>query len=124
MIGQIPELFIQDETEGVFIEIAELKHDPGFKLAVGQVLEIEGISAQGGFSPDIIPTQVRLAQEKGVLPPAQAVTFEQLAEGQKDCQWVEFRGIVRSVGIEGFTHLPSLEVAGGNGRVVVPIQAV
>jgi signal transduction histidine kinase len=119
---EIPELFIQDETEGVFIEIAELKHDLGFKLAVGQILEIEGISAEGGFSPDIIPTQVRLAQEKAALPAAQMVTFEQLAAGQKDCQWVALRGIVRSVGIEGFTHLPSLEVAGGNGRVVVPVQ--
>ncbi|HVM49648.1 MAG TPA: histidine kinase [Candidatus Acidoferrum sp.] len=120
--AEIPELFVQDDTEGVFIEIAKLKLEPGFKVAVGQEIDVEGVTAAGGFSPDVLPERIHLVREKVPLPAPQAVTFEQLAVGQKDSQWVQFQGIVRSTGIEGFTHLPSLEVAGGNGRVVVPVQ--
>lgn len=93
----------------------------GFMLEVGQVLDIEGISARGGFAPDIIPTTVRLIG-RAELPAPRLVAFEQMAAGQEDCSWVEFGGIVRAFAMDEFTTLPALYVAGGGGRVVVPVQ--
>lgn len=93
----------------------------GFAIEVGQVLEIEGISGQGGFAPDVIPIAVRLVG-RAELPVPRRVTFEQMAGGQQDCSWVEFSGIVRSSGVDDFTTLPALELAGVGGRVIVPIH--
>jgi signal transduction histidine kinase len=93
----------------------------GFTIEVGQVLEIEGISARGGFAPDIIPATVKLVG-RAELPVPRRVTFEQMAGGQQDCSWVEFSGVVRSSAVDEFTTLPALNLAGAGGRVIVPIQ--
>jgi len=37
---------------------------------------------------------------KGTLPEAHLYSFSELAEGQQDSQWVQVRGIVRSVSID------------------------
>jgi signal transduction histidine kinase len=86
----------------------------------GQLLEIEGVSAVGGFAPDIEPHQVRLLGE-APLPQPRSVSFEQMAAGQEDCNWVEFSGIVRSVGADPLTEV-ALKLAGGGGTVLVPIK--
>ncbi len=114
----IGQLFIQDETGGIFVEIAG---DYGFRMRSGQLLAIEGVSAPGGFAPDIEPRQIRLLGE-GALPEARPVTYEQMATGQEDCNWVAFSGIVRSAGRNPFTGV-GLSLAGGGGRVMVPIKS-
>lgn len=113
----IGQLFVQDDTGGIFVEI---QRDYGFRMHPGQQLEIEGVSAPGGFAPDIEPRQVRLLGE-AALPPARTVSFEQMAAGQEDCNWVEFSGIVRSAGADVFAAM-GLKLAGGGGRVMVPIK--
>jgi signal transduction histidine kinase len=113
----IGQLFVQDETGGIFVEI---QGSYGFKLKPGQQLEIEGVSAPGGFAPDIVPQQIRLLGETA-LPPPRAITYEEMASGREDCNWVEFRGVVRSAGPDVFANM-GLKLAGGGGRVMVPIQ--
>jgi signal transduction histidine kinase len=110
-------LFVQDETGGIFVEI---HGDYGFRMKTGQALAIEGVSAPGGFAPDIVPRRIRLAGEVP-LPPPRKVTFEQMAAGQEDCNWVEFGGTVHSVRPEPVTWA-GLEIVGGGGRVIVPIR--
>src|SRR5262249_48936684 len=56
----IEQLFIQDKSGGIFVEI---HGDYGFALRSGQLLEVEGVSAPGGFAPDIEPRSVRLLGE-------------------------------------------------------------
>ena len=112
----IKQLFVQDETEGVFIEI---RGDYGFRLRPGQLVEIEGVSAPGGFAPDIIPRRVALLG-KAPLPPPRLVTFDQMAAGQEDCNWVQFNGIVRSVRPEPLAWA-GLTVVGSGGRVIIRI---
>src|SRR5262249_30180319 len=53
----IGQLFVQDETGGIFVEI---QGDYGFRMQAGQELEIEGVSTPGGFAPDIAPRKIRL----------------------------------------------------------------
>jgi signal transduction histidine kinase len=113
----IGQLFVQDETGGIFVEV---QGGYGFPMKPGQELEIEGVSAPGGFAPDIAPRTIRLLGEKA-LPAPRPVTFEQMAAGQEDCNWVEFSGIVRSVGPDPFATV-GLRLAGGGGRVMVPIK--
>jgi signal transduction histidine kinase len=89
-------------------------------LAAGQLVEVTGQSSPG-FAPDIAPTHIeRLGL--ATKPKPHAVTFERLAAGQEDCSWVEWSGIVHSIGTDTFSYLPALEVAGNGGRVVVPIE--
>jgi signal transduction histidine kinase len=113
----IGQLFVQDDTGGIFVEIGR---NYGFALQMGQNLEIEGVSASGGFAPDIAPRQIRLLAT-APLPAARTVTYEQMGAGQEDCNWVAFSGIVRSVGPDPFTTV-GLTLAGGGGRVMVPIK--
>ena len=120
VISRLNRLLLEDAYPG-WISTNRNPERFGFPIAVGQVLEIEGISAQGGFAPDIIPTCVKLVG-LAELPAPHRVTFEQMAGGQQDCSWVEFSGVVRSYGVDDFTTLPALIVAGAGGRVIVPIQ--
>jgi signal transduction histidine kinase len=113
----IGQLFVEDETGGIFVEI---QGDYGFQMRTGQELEIEGVSAPGGFAPDIEPRRVRLLGEAR-LPAPRAVTYEQMAAGQEDCNWVQFSGVVRSFGPDPFTAI-ALKLAGGGGQVMVPIK--
>jgi signal transduction histidine kinase len=117
----IPELFIQDETDGMFIDLEKLKRKPAFQPAVGQWLEITGHSRKGGFSPDIVPEEIGLRGTRP-LPEPREVSYEEMAAGREDCRRVVFKGIGHSVGIEGFTHQPSLVLAGIGGQIVVAIQ--
>jgi signal transduction histidine kinase len=110
------QLFVQDETEGIFVEI---QGDYDFRLRTGQLLEIEGVSAPGGFAPDIVPRRLTLLGE-ALLPEPHQVNFDQMAAGQEDCNWVEFKGIVRSVRPEPLAWA-GLTLVGGGGRVIVPI---
>ncbi len=86
-------LWFQDETAGIYIS------SPNFllstNLAVGDEVEVEGLSAPGGFSPVIEATAVK-AVGKGKLPEARLMTLFQMATGQFDNQWIEVRGVVRS----------------------------
>jgi signal transduction histidine kinase len=114
--GPLEQLFIQDDTGGIFLEI---HGDYGFRLQMGQMLEVEGVSAPGGFAPDIEPQHLRLVGE-APLPPARRVTFDQMAAGQEDCNRVEFSGIVRAVRAEPVTWA-GLDLVGDGGRVIVAI---
>jgi signal transduction histidine kinase len=111
------QLFVQDDIEGIFIEI---KGDYGFRLAIGQLLEIEGVSAPG-FAPDIEPQRITLIGE-APLPEPHRVTFDQLAAGQEDCNRIEFKGIVRSVRPEPLIWA-GLNLASGGGRIMVAIPS-
>ncbi|PWU10859.1 MAG: hypothetical protein C5B50_24605 [Verrucomicrobia bacterium] len=113
----LEQLFIQDQTSGIFVEI---RGDYGFRLATGQVLEVEGVTAPGGFAPDIEPRHIKHVGEAALPDPAK-VSFDQMAAGQEDCNRVEFRGVVRCARTEPAVWA-GLDVVGGGGRVIVAID--
>ncbi|MBI4664252.1 MAG: PAS domain S-box protein [Verrucomicrobia bacterium] len=102
-------LFIQDATAGVFVS-------PPYEAAlrVGHRVEVEGITAPGEFAPSVIQPRLRILGEDP-LPPPRRVSFDEIAFGREDSQWVEIEGLVRSADLE-YDQL-SLEIALGGGRL-------
>ena len=102
--------FVQDATAGIYLR--QLQDSP--PLLPGQVVEIEGVTSPGEYAPIIIPTRQQVVGDAD-LPVAKEASFEQLASGQEDSQFVEVRGIVRSTYLEDGHRL--IEVATGGGRL-------
>jgi hypothetical protein len=65
-------------------------------LTPGQTVELEGVTSPGAYAPIIVPRSIKVVGE-GNLPEAKPVTGQQLLSGQEDSQFVQVKGIVRSV---------------------------
>ncbi|HEX5482182.1 MAG TPA: response regulator, partial [Terriglobia bacterium] len=92
----VPDLFIQDSTGGIWVNVP-----PGgnANLKPGDLLEIEGVSEQPDFAPQVGKPRWRVVGE-APLPTPRRVTFQQMVSTQEDSQWVEAEGVVRSVTIQ------------------------
>ncbi len=86
-------LFIQDETDGIYVFVG---NNPIPKLRVGQLVEVEGVTAPGGYSPLIGQPRIRVLGEGRLPLPVQIVSGTPFAEGP-DCRWTEIEGIVHAV---------------------------
>lgn len=123
MDAPAPDFFIQDATAGIFVEGSV---SPRFPHMVKQLVELEGVTGPGKFAPVVREKQLRVLRT-GLLPKAQLFPFSQLANGQQDSQWVQIRGIVRSVDIDR-TSWPETTLAirvaseGGQFSARVPID--
>ena len=99
--------FVQDSTGGVFVN----NQNP--RPAVGDVVQVTGVSHAGGFAPDIMsPIWKKLGTAP--LPEAKPVSVERLMSGAEDGNRVEVSGVVRFARKEG--DLILLEVAAGGYR--------
>lgn len=92
----LPDLFIQDSTGGIWVDVP-----PGgnANLKPGDLLEIEGVSEQPDFAPQVGKPRWRVLGQTP-LPTPRRVTFQQMASTREDSQWVEAEGVVRSVKIQ------------------------
>lgn len=84
-------LFLQDSTAGVYVGLQSEGDVP-----VGQEVEVDGTTAAGDFVP-LIMAQTIKRLGSGQMPEAHRVSYDQLASGKEDSQWVEINGVVRSV---------------------------
>lgn len=109
--------FIQDDTAGIYLQYSGAT--PG--LAAGQIVEVEGMSSPGEYAPIVVPERV-LVLGVGKLPAARPVTFEQLASGKQDSQFVEIAGIVRSVQLPEGSQYHLIEIVTGGGRLSVYVR--
>ncbi|HZL14233.1 MAG TPA: PAS domain-containing sensor histidine kinase, partial [Verrucomicrobiae bacterium] len=62
------------------------------------------------------PSRIQILGE-GIFPAAKPVTFEQLASGQEDSQFVEIHGIVRAVHFDDTSKYFLVDIATGGGRL-------
>ena len=91
-------------------------------LKRGDLLEVRGLAARGDFAPIVVASGVT-AQGTGAIPPPAPVTFDQLATGRFDGQYVEISGIVRSSRQAAPPDSRALaELSIGGGRLVVNSQ--
>jgi signal transduction histidine kinase len=106
--------FIQDETAGIYLRDFT---NPEL-LEPGQLVEVEGVSSPGEYAPIVIPERVRVVGT-APLPKPKPVTYEQLASGKEDSQFVEIAGIVRWVHLDEASQHHLIEIATGGGRLLV-----
>lgn len=85
-------IFLRDETGACFIRWN--KNLP--ELHAGQEIEIQGVTYPGLYLAGIGGAKVTILDEGNPLVPRR-ITYEQLASGQYHYDWVEVRGIVRSI---------------------------
>ena len=118
-----PDFFIQDATAGIYVEGDVAKHLPH---VLGQLVEVEGTTGPGKFAPVIRERGIRVLGE-GTLPQGHLYSFAELADGSRDSQWAQVRGIVRSASIDRNSWKETtlaLRVASGGGEfnVRVPVN--
>ncbi|MGA9780405.1 MAG: hypothetical protein WBS33_19280 [Verrucomicrobiia bacterium] len=91
--------FVQDNTAGIYFRDLNTNMPA---LTAGQMVEIKGVTSPGEYAPVIIPSSIKVIGETN-LPGAKPVTGQQLVSGQEDSQFVQVRGIVRSVSFDQVT---------------------
>lgn len=109
--------FIQDDTEGIYL--AYVTNMPA--LTPGQIVEVEGVTSPGEYAPIVEPRSVKIVGE-GKLPPAKPVSIEELVSGHEDSQFVEVRGIVRSVRFEMESQHYLIDLVTGGERFTVHVR--
>lgn len=108
--------FIQDDTAGIYLQFPKGVAPP--LLEPEQAVEVTGYASPGEYAPVVVVEAIRITGKKD-LPPAKPVTYEQLATGTEDSQFVEVTGIVRSVRPAERTAYNVVEIATGAGRLRV-----
>jgi signal transduction histidine kinase/ActR/RegA family two-component response regulator len=108
-------IFIHDATGGLYVENAGKKPLPA-SIHAGLVLDIDGFSDPGQFSPIIAGATYRIVGE-GPLPSAPLVSLDRVLNGSEIASWVSVEGIVRTVEIRG--RMLVLLVASGRFKIEV-----
>ena len=85
------DLFIQDSTDGIWISRPPEVTSP----KVGQLLDLEGVTTQTDFAPDIAEPRWRVIGE-APMPTPRHPTYDQMASTSEDSKWVELEGTVRT----------------------------
>ena len=100
---------IQDDTGGVYLSVKDELAAAG---RVGEFAEIWGVTESASFSP-VVNVEGITPLGRGHLPEPVRPTWDLLASGGEDCQWVEMRGVV----VEGGKD--SLKVKSNDGYLYV-----
>ena len=112
-----PNLFVQDETGGVWVDLRGSNLTPP---SPGQVLDLKGVVGFG-FSPYVASPQWKVV---GQAPPPKPVhvLYDDVATGSFDGQWVQMDGVVRSFVQQAEGKVLVLDVATPTGvfKVRVP----
>jgi PAS domain S-box-containing protein len=111
-----PYFFAQDDSAGISVRLEHVST----KLSPGDLVRIEGVTDPGGYSPQVLCTNVTVLGRTN-LPAAQPETLLQLANGQDDSQWIELRGVVRSLSFAN--GLGKLNVTDSGGTISVNVPA-
>jgi PAS domain S-box-containing protein len=85
-----PNAFVQDATAGIW-----LHWSPDLpKLEVGQLLDLEGITTQTDFAPDLVKPHWRVLGT-APLPAPRLISLDQMLSTGEDALWVQVEGVVR-----------------------------
>lgn len=108
--------FLQDDTAGIYLKYPLNVAPP--PLLPGQLVDVTGYASAGEYAPVVVVENIKVVGE-APLPAARAVTYEQLASGGEDSQFVEIHGIVRTVKKSETAPFFEIEIATGGGRLLV-----
>lgn len=108
--------FIQDDTGGIYLQFPPNVGPP--PLVPGQVVEVTGTCSPGEYAPVVVVNQIQRVGQ-APLPAPKVVTYEDLASGVEDSQFIEITGIVRSARRLEDLQYHQIEIATGGGRLLV-----
>ncbi len=109
------DMFIQDATGGNWVALQG--NEP--PLRAGQLIELQGVTTQTDFAPDIAKPHWKVLGSAAMPVPVHA-EYGRLASTQEDSLWVEIEGIVRSAEVRtGYLRL-EIEMYGGSVLGYVP----
>jgi signal transduction histidine kinase len=108
--------FIQDDTAGIYLQFPTNVGPPA--LEPGQLVDVTGICNPGEYAPVVMVSRLEVTGQ-AALPVPKVVTYEQLASGVEDSQFVEITGIVRSVRQMEDSPFYLIDIVTGGGRLSV-----
>ena len=106
--------FVQDKSAGIYFRLDPSAGGP--PLASGQLIEIHGEADPGEFAPVVMARKIKIIGS-ATFPDATPVSFEEIASGQEDSQFVEIHGIVRAAQFDSASGFFLVDIATGGGRV-------
>jgi PAS domain S-box-containing protein len=106
--------FVQDQSAGIYLRLDPSLGSP--PLASGQSVEIQGEADPGEFAPVVMARNIQILGS-GTFPAANPVSFEQIASGQDDSQFVEIQGTVRAAQLDAASGYYLVDIATGGGRL-------
>jgi signal transduction histidine kinase/CheY-like chemotaxis protein/PAS domain-containing protein len=111
-----PDFFVQDATGAIWVNWPRGAPAP----ETGQLIELEGITSQPNFAPDIAEPRWRVLG-RSPMPAPRRPSFEQMGSTAEDAWWVEVEGIVHAVTLDAQFPIQHLSIAMTGGRVDVQI---
>lgn len=90
--GPMGDLFLQDATGGTYIRPLE-NFD---KYQVGDMIVLDGYTCNGGFSPELTATDIRVLGQTS-LPTPEEITPADVLNGRLDTSWVKLDGIAQRI---------------------------
>lgn len=106
--------FVQDKSAGIYFRLDTAAGVP--PLASGQFIEIQGEADPGEFAPVVMARSIQIVGS-GAFPDALPASFEQIASGQEDSQFVEVQGTVRAAQFDATSGYYLVDIATGGGRL-------
>jgi signal transduction histidine kinase/CheY-like chemotaxis protein len=88
-----PAVWASDRSGGIYVALSSV---PTVPFKAGDLVEITGVSAAGGYAPIVNASEVRVIG-KSPLPSPPRVTLAQILTGAEDGRWVEVEGVVHAV---------------------------
>ena len=107
---QGPDLFIQDETEGIWVDTETTKLN--VPVSAGDLVEVIGVTEQPDFAPEIGKPHFTILG-RAPLPKAKRVTYQAMASTKEDSRRVEVEGIVHRVWKDEDVLLMDVAIDGG-----------
>lgn len=110
--------FVEESGTGISVDRTD-----NTEVHPGDRVDISGVTGAGSFAPILSAHQVRVLGH-GDLPSPLHATYEDLAGGKQDSNWVEVRGIVRSANVSQSWGRPVLFllIDMGAGRITARVR--
>jgi diguanylate cyclase (GGDEF)-like protein len=110
-------IFIHDATGSVFVKEPSALAGG---LFAGALVDVKGVSGEGGFGPVIVQPQVNVVGRSPLPPNPPRVSLPHLNSGAEDAQWVEVEGTIH--GVLEYSHSVTLRLEMLDGPVNVTMM--
>jgi signal transduction histidine kinase/CheY-like chemotaxis protein len=89
-----PAVWVSDSSGGIYVELSSV---PAVPFKAGDLLEITGVTAAGGYAPIVKAIEARVIGKSPLPSTPPKVSLARILTGAEDGQWVEVEGVVHAV---------------------------